>query len=79
MDEKELRRYCAETILNHSPGFIDFSLVIQKADMLYRYIDSGEIPAEEEAETPAPLPDIPRDQPTYYRTPKPVSTKPLKG
>lgn len=80
MDEKELRKYCAETILNHLPGSIEFSSVIQKTDMLYRYIANGEVPVKEETESPAPLPDIPCDVPLYGpKTPKPVHPKPVKG
>ena len=74
MEEKELRKYCAEIIIR-SQSQLNISEIIRSADLLFKYIKDGEIPIEDRR-TKARLPDIPRDIPI---TPKPIPTKPVPG
>lgn len=74
MEEKELRKYCVETVIRNQPQ-LNISEIIRSADLLFKYIKGGEVPVEEER-AKAPLPNIPRDIPI---TPKPIPTKPVCG
>lgn len=74
MEEKEIRKYCVETIIRNQSQ-LNISEIIRSADLLFKYIRDGEVPVEEKRGK-AKLPDIPRDIPI---TPQPIPTRPVPG
>lgn len=61
-DAPALRRQCVDTIIRANLHSHNIEETIRRADMLYRYITTGEFPVKKEKK-PAPLPPITPDEP----------------